>query len=325
MRLARFVALFALSCEIVGALLLSIRFIPRFGVFRGIWFSAFHAVSAFCNAGFDLMGMLSPGSSLIAFAADPLVVLPILSLIVLGGLGFFVWDDVRNHQHRWQKYRLQTKMVLLSTLLLIVGAFLLIFFLERGGAAFEGMNAGTRVLVSLFQAITPRTAGFNTIAIPLLSDATILLMCLLMLVGGSPGSTAGGIKTTTFVVLLLAVRSIPKKHQSIQCFGRRLNQEVFRSVSVLLTLYLGFVLAGSILLMHFDGIPLKEAVFETTSAIGTVGLSLGVTAELGAMSRLTLVFLMLFGRVGGLTALYAFMDSQPAVPAKYPQEHVVVG
>lgn len=324
-RLARFVALFAISCELIGAVFLSFHFIPLFGVFRGIWFSVFHAVSAFCNAGFDLMGMLQPGSSLIFFADEPLVVFPILALIILGGLGFFVWDDVRNHQHRWNKYRLQTKMVLVSTFMLIIVAFLLIQTLEINGTAYAGKPMGVQFLITLFQAVTPRTAGFNTIPIHLLSDATILLMCLLMLVGGSPGSTAGGIKTTTLVVLLLGVRTIPKKHQSIQCFGRRLNNEVFRSVAVLLTLYLGFVLAGSILLMHFDGIPLREAVFETTSAIGTVGLSLGITADLSVVSRLTLVFLMLFGRVGGLTALYAFMDSQPAVPAKYPQENVVVG
>ena len=324
-RLARFVALFALACEAVGALLLSIRFIPMFGVARGIWFSIFHAVSAFCNAGFDLMGMLQSGSSLVFFSGEPLVVLPMMALIVIGGLGFFVWDDVRKHHIHWNRYGLQTKVVMSTTLLLILGATLLIHLLEAGHDAYAGMPVSQQFLISLFQAITPRTAGFNSIPMTLLSDTTILLMCVLMFIGGSPGSTAGGIKTTTFAVLLLGVRSIPKKHPGIQCFGRRLGNDVFRNVSVILTLYLGLILTGTILLMSADGVSMREALFETTSAIGTVGLSLGITAELGNSSLLTLVFLMFFGRVGGLTALYAFMDSQPAISAKYPLEKLVVG
>ena len=201
----------------------------------------------------------------------------------------------------------------------------MIHLLEAGHTAYAGMPVSQQFLISLFQAITPRTAGFNSIPMTLLSDTTILLMCVLMFIGGSPGSTAGGIKTTTFAVLLLGVRSIPKKHPSIQCFGRRLENDVFRNVSVILTLYLGLILTGTILLMSADGVSMREALFETTSAIGTVGLSLGITAELGDSSLLTLVFLMFFGRVGGLTALYAFMDSQPAISAKYPLEKLVVG
>ena len=206
-----------------------------------------------------------------------------------------------------------------------VGATLLIQFLETGHAAYAGMPPSQQLLVSLFQAVTPRTAGFNSIPMSMLSDTTLLLMCLLMFVGGSPGSTAGGIKTTTLAVLLLGVRTIPRKHPSIQCFGRRLENDVFRNVSVILTLYLGLVLTGTMLLMHADGIALKEAMFEAISAIGTVGLSLGITADLGDSSLLTLIFLMFFGRVGGLTALYAFMDNRPAVSSKYPLEKLVVG
>ncbi|MEG1773674.1 MAG: TrkH family potassium uptake protein [Oscillospiraceae bacterium] len=324
-RLASFILKAILLFEGTGALLLAFRFCPEFGLFKGLWYAVFHAVSAFCNAGFDLMGTREAFSSLTDYAGDPLVNLVIMLLIVLGGLGFLVWDDVREHRLAFVRYRLQTKVVLTTTALLIVVPAIYFFFVEFSRPVWAQMTGGERFWASLFQSVTPRTAGFNSVDLTLLTEPGVLLMIALMLIGGSPGSTAGGVKTTTFATLLLCVRSVLKKQESIQCFGRRIESDTLKSAVSLLVLYATLFLTGGAIIALADGVPLIAALFETASAIGTVGLSLGITGELGTVSHITLIALMYFGRVGGLTMLYAVAERYTAIPTQLPLGRLTVG
>ena len=324
-RQTRFILRAAFAIEGIGALLLALRFVPRFGLARGLWYAVFHAVSAFCNAGFDLMGRHDgPYSSLTAYAGDPLVSLTIAALIVLGGIGFLTWYDIREHRLRFRQYRLQSKLILCATAALLLGGFLFFALYEFRLPRWEGLPAEERILAAAFQSVTPRTAGFNTVDLAALSQPARLLMILLMLTGGAPGSTAGGFKATTLAVLLLSVRAVFRRRDNAQCFGRRLPGETLRSASAIFRLYLLLFLTGGILVCAIDGVSMMDALFEAASAIGTVGLSLGGTAGLSAPSRLILIFLMYFGRVGGLTLIYAVSaNGKPA--AQYPLEQVTVG
>ena len=324
-RTTSFILKATLLLEGAGAALLALRFCPQMGLLKGLWFSVFHAVSAFCNAGFDLMGVTAPFSSLTAYVGDPLVNLPIMSLIVIGGLGFLVWSDLRQNRLHFRAYRLQTKLVLTTTLILLVLPAAYFFFYEFTLPAWEGMTMGERFLASLFQSVTPRTAGFNTVDLTLLQGPSVLIMTLLMLIGGSPGSTAGGFKTTALAMLFLCIRAAFQRRDSVQGFQRRIPPEVLRHTVSLLTLYITFFLAGGILICCMDGVSLTAALFECASAVGTVGLSLGITGELSLSSRFILILLMYFGRVGGLTMLYAVASNHAPVPAQLPQEKIAVG
>ena len=314
----------AFAMEAVGAGLLALRFCPQFGLGKGLWYAVFHAVSAFCNAGFDLMGTRSPFSSLTAYAGDPLVTLTVAALIILGGLGFLTWHDVWEHRFRLGLCRLQTKLILFTTLLLLLGGgafFLYEFSLPQWGE----LTVGERGLAALFQTVTPRTAGFNTVELDKLSGPGQLATILLMLIGGSPGSTAGGFKITTLAVLLLTVRSVFHRRESAGCFGRRFPDDALRSATAIFLLYGLLFLTGGILICWIDGVALPAALFESASAIGTVGLSLGITPGLSAGSKLILIFLMYFGRVGGLTLLYAVADRTAPGISQLPRERVAVG
>ena len=324
-RMTGFILKTAFVIEGTGALLLAFRFCPQFGFFRGLWYAVFHAVSAFCNAGFDLMGTSGPYSSLTGYVGDPLVSGTAALLIVLGGVGFLTWHDVYEHRARFRQYRLQSKLVLLTTLALLAGGFFYFFLYEFRLPQWRDLSGGQRLLAAAFQAVTPRTAGFNTVDLGKLSAPGQLLTMLLMLVGGSPGSTAGGFKTTTLAVLLLSIRAVLHRRDSGHCFGRRLQDGVLRSACAIFMLYLLLFLAGGVLICCFDGISLSAALFEAASAIGTVGLSIGGTAGLSQPSRLVLIFLMYFGRVGGLTMIYAVNAGAGAPQSQYPQERVTVG
>ena len=324
-RLARFAISGALLCEFIGAFFLALRLCPQLGLGKGIYFAVFHAVSAFCNAGFDLMGVLEENSSLTHFSGDSIFNFTIMGLIVLGGLGFIVWEDLQRHKLHWRKYRLQTKVVLSATAFLIFGSTLLFFLIELNGPALAGKSIGDKLIASLFQSITPRTAGFNTISLTQLQESTVLLITLLMLIGGSPGSTAGGIKTTTIVILILSVRATLRRQHALECFQRRIDDDALRKAVSLLLIYLSFFITAALLIAWLDNVTLTSAAFEAASAIGTVGLSLGITADLSVPSQLILIFLMYFGRVGCLTMLYAFAESHAIVPSKLPLEKVVVG
>ncbi len=323
-RMTGFILRCALAIEAAGALLLALRFCPQFGLGRGLWYALFHSVSAFCNAGFDLMGVQQPYSSLTAYVGDPLVVGVIGLLIITGGLGFLTWEDISRHRHHLRRYRLQSKLILTATAALLLLSFLFFLLYEFRQPQWEAFTPWEKWLAAAFQAITPRTAGFNSVDLTALTPSSQLLTILLMLTGGSPGSTAGGFKTTTLAVLLLCARAVFLRRDSAQGFGRRLQDSALRSASAIFLLYLLLFLAGGIAICCIDSVPMMDALFESASAIGTVGLSLGGTASLSQPSRFILIFLMYFGRVGGLTMIYA-VTSGARPCAQYPQERVTVG
>lgn len=313
-----------LCIEGVGALLLSARFIPEMGIARGLWNGIFHSISAFCNAGFDLQGGFGAFSSLTRFVGDPLVNVVIMLLILLGGIGFLTWDDLVRHKWHFRNYRLQTKLVLTATALLLTLPTLFFFCYEFSRPVWAGMPLGERILASFFQAVTPRTAGFNTVDLTQFSESSVLMLILLMLTGGSSGSTAGGMKMTTISVLSLTAISVFRQKNSTSAFGRRLSPDVLRNAVTIFVLYLILFLGGGTAISCMEGVPLLSALFESASAIATVGLTLGITPELGAVSQLILIFLMYFGRVGGLTLIFAVVNSDHT-PAQLPQEQVMVG
>lgn len=319
-RLTSFIIKGVFLIELVGMLLMLPRFCADHGV-RGIWMSLFHSVSAFCNAGFDIMGGVSGSfSSLTAYAADPLISIVIMLLIVVGGIGFLTWDDVYKHKWRIKKYRTQSKAILVTTGALIVIPALYFFFFE-----FSEHTLGERVLLSLFQSVTPRTAGFNTADISLISEAGLLLMIFLMIVGGSPGSTAGGMKTTTFSVLICSAVSVFRRKENAELLGRRVSDGTVKHAAAIALLYIVLFLTGGAAISAIEGLPLLDCLYETASAIGTVGLSLGITPMLSVPSRIILIALMFFGRVGGLTLIYATLGGTRKNISKLPVEKITVG
>lgn len=324
-RMTGFILRTVFLLEGIGAVFLAFRFCPEFGIAKGLWYSVFHAVSAFCNAGFDLMGIKASYSSLTDYSADPVIILTIALLIMLGGIGFLTWNDIRQHRFHFRAYTLQTKLILTTTAGLIVIPTLLLFFLEFGRPEWSSMGLGEKILSAFFQAVTPRTAGFNSVDLTALSEPSQFLTILLMLIGGAPGSTAGGFKVTTLAVLLLNIVAVLGNRTTTQCYGRRLMPDALASAMTIMLLYFILFLTGGVIICGLEEIPLMTALFETASAIGTVGLSLGVTPGLGTASRLILIFLMYFGRVGGLTLIYAMLSQKAHPSSMMPQEKVTVG
>ncbi|MDY3869167.1 MAG: potassium transporter TrkG [Pyramidobacter sp.] len=325
-RFARFIARGALVIELAGTLLLALRFCPSMGLGKGLWFSLFHSVSAFCNAGFDLFGTESlPFASLTGFYGDWTVNAVIAALIVLGGLGFFVWDDLCAHKMKLRACELQTKVVLSATAVLIAAPALFLYAAEFSRPEWSGLTAAQKGLASFFQSVTTRTAGFNTVDLTQMSAPSLLVMGILMLIGGSPGSTAGGVKTTTAVLLLLCIRTTFRRRHAVECFDRRVDFDVIQSAVSILFTALALTTAGAFVLVFADGVPLGAALFETASAVGTVGLSLSVTPQLGALSRLTLIALMFCGRAGFLTLLYTLANGQISPPSQLPQGKITLG
>ena len=324
-RMTGFILKTAFAIEGVGALMLALRFCPEFGLGRGLWYAVFHSISAFCNAGFDLMGVKSPFSSLTGYTGDPIVNITVMLLIVVGGLGFLTWQDISARRFRFKEYRLQSKLILVTTAGLLLFGFLFFLLYEFQLPQWDSLSPMEKVLAAMFQSVTPRTAGFNTVDLARMSESSQLLTILLMLTGGSPGSTAGGFKTTTFAVLVLSAIAVFKKRRSAQCYGRRVQDGALQSACAIFLLYLLFFLSGGILICCIDQVPLMDALFEAASAIGTVGLSLGGTARFSLPCRMILAFLMYFGRVGGLTMIYAFTAGNRAISSQFPQEQVTVG
>lgn len=318
--MAHFIFRVALIIEAAGALLMLPVFIRDFGV-SGIWMSIFHAISAFCNAGFDLMGRHSGEfSSLTAYSGNALIVLTISLLIVFGGIGFLTWHDILKKKRDLKKYRMQSKVILAVTAALIAIPAVLYFIVE-----FRDASLWKRICLSLFQAVTPRTAGFNTADLTKMSGAGIGLMIVLMVIGGSPGSTAGGMKTTTLAVLVSNALSVFRRKKDTQLFGKRVESSTVSSASALLLLYLFLTLSAGMLISTVEGLPLKQCLFETASAVGTVGLTLGITPSLGLFSHILLMLLMFFGRVGGLTLMYAAIFDVKAEVSRRPAEKINVG
>lgn len=305
--------------ELVGAILLSIVFCRDFGL-RGIWLGLFHSISAFCNAGFDLMGNVAPFSSLSAYFSHSFLNGVILVLIVIGGIGFLVWEDVRTNTYHIRKYCLQSKVVLSATAFLILVPAVYFY-----AAEFYHLPQKQRLLAALFQSVTPRTAGFNTVDLTKMSSIGKGITMILMLIGGSPGSTAGGMKTTTAAVLVLSAISVFRKKEDAECFGRRISDTTLKQAAAIFLMYLLLFLSGGVIISGAEHLPLADCLYETASAIGTVGLSMGITPTLGTLSRIVLIGLMFFGRVGGLTLIFAALSGKRQNLSKKPQERITVG
>lgn len=318
-RLAKFIVKTALIIELAGALIMMPTFCRDFGL-RGVWMAVFHAVSAFCNAGFDLMGVRAPFSSLTSYAADPVINVTIMLLIVIGGIGFLTWDDIRTNKFHLKRYRMQSKVILSTTAVLIVLPAVYFFFLE-----FSGLDMRERVLVSLFQSITPRTAGFNTVDFNVLSEAGRFIIILLMLIGGGSGSTAGGMKTNTVAVLFATAVATFLHKEHAHFFDRRIDDDVVKNAVTILVLYIILAVFGGITISIIESLPLLDCLFEAASAVGTAGLSIGVTAAAGTVSRLILIVLMFCGRVGGLTLVFAALSGAKKSIGRYPLEKITVG
>lgn len=323
-RLAKKIIVGTLLLEGIGAVILAVRFQEDYGWLRGMYYGTFHAISAFCNAGFDLMGEQTAYSSISAYSGDITVNLVIMSLIVIGGIGFFVWNDISIHKWHMAKYSLHTKLVLTVTGVLVFGGAALLYLFEQNNTL-EGMGQTEKVLCSLFGSVTSRTAGFNTVDTAALTDSSKILTTILMFIGGSPGSTAGGIKTTTLAVLLIYVRANFKNNVHCSIFKRRLDENSIRKASAVLCTNLILVLLAVLVIVTVQQIPVMDVVFEVTSAIGTVGMSTGITRELGVVSKLILIFLMYCGRVGGLTFALSLRGHKTELPVKEPVEHITIG
>lgn len=312
--------------EGAGAILLSVRFIPEFGVWKGLWFSLFHAISAFCNAGFDLMGTKRPFSSLTSYVHDPYVLLIVVFLIVVGGLGFFVWEDIFQARS-WKKLSLYSRIVIVMTAALLTIGTVYYLTAEWGNAQTLGSLPTIEKLVNaLFQSTTMRTAGFNTIPQNLLHDSSQALCILFMMIGGSGGSTAGGIKTGTVCVLLLAIGASLRGREEVTVSGRTIPQRRVINAMTMTGMIAIVFFISSIAISLIQGAPYLNSAFEVASAMGTVGLSMGLTPGLTVLSRLLLVSLMYLGRVGPLSFSVAFLTQRrSASKVRYPTADVMIG
>lgn len=319
-KLTGFILKTAIIVELIGVVAMAPVFCRDFGFVKGIWYSLFHSISAFCNAGFDLMGVREKFSSLTSYSSNTYLCTIIILLIVIGGIGFLVWNDVWAHKLKFNRYSLQSKVVLLTSLILIVLPAVYFFFYE-----YNNLEIHDRVINSFFQSVTTRTAGFNTTDLSTMEESSTAIMVILMLIGGSPGSTAGGIKTATIAVLFLSAITVFSRRNEVQCFKRRISDETIRNAGAILFIYLVLFFASGFIISRHEGLPLLTCLFETGSAIGTVGLSLGITGKLSLLSRSILMILMFLGRVGGLTLIYAALPSSDNKNSRMPLEKISVG
>ena len=324
MHLAWRIVVLTAAFEVAGALLLLTRFAPRFGLNRGLWYALFHSVSAFCNAGFDLMGVLSPGCSLTPFYDDPVVNITLMLLIQVGGLGFLVWEDLFRCRWRVKRWRLHTKLVMSVSAILTFGGALLFFFFEASATG-EGLTLGGRVWTALFASVTARTAGFNTVDVGSMAGASKLLTIFLMVIGGSPGSTAGGVKTTSLAVIVLFAYASFRGREKPTVFGRSISVDTFRKSCGVLFFNINLALIAAILLCAWQPLDPVAAVFETVSAIGTVGMTAGITQSLCPFSAYIIALLMFLGRVGSVSFAVALLAKRSAPPVEYPVEEITVG
>ena len=310
--------------ELAGAALLSIRFIPVFGAGKGVLYSLFHSVSAFCNAGFDLMGGFSgPFSSFTAWAGDPIVNITFMLLILIGGIGFLVWADVLENGLRLHRYSLHSKVVLTVTGGLTLAGAALFFLMERGATG-AGLPVGQQILQAFFASVTPRTAGFNTVDLGSMSDASKLLTSVFMYIGGSPGSTAGGVKSATVAVIFLFAVSHMRGSTYMGAFGMKVPEDAVKKALVVATCNLTLGLTGT-MIISAAGIPLSDAILEAFSAISTVGLSTGVTRDLNLIGRIVIILLMYSGRLGSVTFATALFERRARPPVTAPSGSITIG
>lgn len=319
-RLTGFVLKGTFLVEFTAAFIMMPVFVKDFGA-KGIWMAIFHSISAFCNAGFDLMGTENVKyASLTSYISHPLINITIMLLIIIGGIGFLTWEDILKNKYRIKSYRMQTKVILTTSLLLILFPAFFFFFRD-----FADMPMQERIFSSLFQAVTPRTAGFNTADLTMMTEDGLGIVIALMLVGGSPGSTAGGMKTTTLAVLIANTLACFRRKEDAQMFGRRIENSTVKNAATIFMMYIVFFFGGAIVISAVEDLSFSTCLFETASAIGTVGLTLGITPGLGVISQIILMILMFLGRVGGLTLIYAALSGSGKKISKLPQEKMMVG
>lgn len=319
-RLTRFILRGTILIELLGAFFLLPVFLRDYGI-RGVWMALFHSVSAFCNAGFDLLGTsAAPFVSISSYVGNPVVNLTIMLLIILGGLGFLTWNDIYTWRFRIHRYRLQSKIILTATAFLILLPAVFFFFEDLSSLPLQ-----SRILASLLQSVTMRTAGFNTVELSKMSGPSQAIQIVLMLIGGSPGSTAGGIKTTTFVVLLANFVATIFQKEDAQMFGRRMEESAVKTAATIFFMYAALFFTGAVILSVYERLPLSACLYETASAVGTVGVTLGITPKLHLLSQLVLIVLMFLGRVGALTLIFAAISTRTHSFAKLPQEKIAVG
>lgn len=319
-RLTRFILRGTILIELLGAFFLLPVFLRDYGI-RGVWMALFHSVSAFCNAGFDLLGTsAAPFVSISSYVGNPVVNLTIMLLIILGGLGFLTWNDIYTWRFRLRRYRLQSKIILTATGFLILLPAVFFFFEDLSSLPLQ-----SRILASLLQSVTMRTAGFNTVELSKMSGPSQAIQIVLMLIGGSPGSTAGGMKTTTFVVLLANFIATIFQKEDAQMFGRRMEESAVKTAATIFFMYAALFFTGAVILSVYERLPLSACLYETASAVGTVGVTLGITPKLHLLSQLVLIVLMFLGRVGALTLIFAAISTRTHSFAKLPQEKIAVG
>lgn len=319
-RLTGFVLKGTFLVEFTASIIMMPVFVKDFGA-KGIWMAIFHSISAFCNAGFDLMGTENAKyASLTSYISHPLINITIMLLIIIGGIGFLTWEDILKNKYRIKSYRMQTKVILTTSLLLILFPAFFFFFRD-----FADMPMQERIFSSLFQAVTPRTAGFNTADLTMMTKDGLGIVIVLMLVGGSPGSTAGGMKTTTLAVLIANTLACFRRKEDAQMFGRRIETSTIKNAATIFMMYIVLFFGGAIVISTVEDLSFSTCLFETASAIGTVGLTLGITPELGVISQTILMILMFLGRVGGLTLIYAALSGSGKKISKLPQEKMTVG
>jgi len=324
LKLWRKIVLGTLLFEGIGALLLSIRFIPEFGPVKGIWYGIFHSISAFCNGGFDLMGAKESYSSFTDYVSDPIVNITLCALILIGGLGFLVWDDLYKNKFRWRRYTLHTKIVISMLFVLVIGGTLLMYWTERNNTIADLSGSG-KFYASLFGAVTARTAGFNSVDTGALTPGGKMVTIILMFIGGNPGSTAGGVKTTTVAVILAYIYSSIRGNSGCNMYGRRISDEVIKKSALVFALNLLLALISSVIIMGTHSLGFEDVIFEVVSAVSTVGMTTGITRDLNTVGRIVIIILMYCGRIGSMTFALSLIQRPDLQVITYPEEKVTIG
>lgn len=320
-RMVKYVLIFTVSVQFFGALLLSTQFVPEYGISTGLFYSVFHSISAFCNAGFDLFG-----TSLVGYSSNTVVILVISALIIIGGLGFTVLLEIYEFKGM-KKLSLHSKLVLITTAILVFGgAILMLIFEYNNVETIANMNIKDKLLNSFFASVSPRTAGFNSVSTSGMTLASKFLTIILMFIGGSPGSTAGGLKTVTFGILVLTVISVIKGREDTEVFGRRFTKEIVYKAFTLLFIGVSLVIIATMILSYTEvGASFIDLLYETTSAFGTVGLTVGLTPNLSTTGKILIMLMMYFGRVGPLTVMLALTRKRKKSGYKYPEGKILIG
>lgn len=319
-KLLKYVVSFTLFVELIGAILLSTRLIPKYGTMTGIWYSIFHSISAFCNAGFDIFG-----DSIESFVTDPVVNFTIMALVIIGGIGFVVTQELIRERN-FNRISVHGKLALtVSGILIVFGTLILLLIEFNNDATIANLSFGGKTLASLFQSVITRTAGFNSVNISSIRDSSVIIMIILMFIGGSPGSTAGGLKTTTFGVLVASMISTIRGEDDVVIFKKKINTRIIQKALALVMISISIIMVISFMLTITEEFAYINVLFEVVSAYGTVGLSTGITSYLSDFGKLIITFTMYAGRVGPLTMAFAFGRKRHNTKLDYPEANINVG